>query len=219
MKNKHLVIDFDSTFVSSEGLPELAAIALEHREDKDRVLSKINRITDLGMAGEITFRESLSRRLPLLGAKRQHVEKLAGILKEKVTPSFKRNKQFFKKHADSIIIISGGFKEFMFSATRDFNIPDRNVFGNTFIYDNTEKVIGFDESNVLTRSGGKAKLLKTLELPGEVVIMGDGYTDYEMKEAGLAKEFILFTENVCRLNVAEVADRIMPDFDEFLKTV
>ena len=63
----------------------------------------------------------------------------------------------------------------------------------------------------------KVKLLRKLKLGQNTIVVGDGYTDYEMKEAGLAKKFIVYTENACRLNVARIADKIAPSFDVVIK--
>jgi D-3-phosphoglycerate dehydrogenase len=58
--------------------------------------------------------------------------------------------------------------------------------------------------------------MKELNLQGEVFVIGDGYTDYQIREAGLASKFFAFTENVSRTNVTEKADHIAPSFDEVL---
>jgi D-3-phosphoglycerate dehydrogenase / 2-oxoglutarate reductase len=55
-----------------------------------------------------------------------------------------------------------------------------------------------------------------LNLQGEIVVIGDGFTDYELKASGLANRFYAFTENVERPNVVAVADHITPSLDEFL---
>ena len=47
-------------------------------------------------------------------------------------------------------------------------------------------------------------------------MIGDGYTDYEIKHAGLANKFYAFTENIARENVKSKADHITPSLDEFL---
>nr|MCU0392876.1 phosphoglycerate dehydrogenase [Thermoflexibacter sp.] len=60
------------------------------------------------------------------------------------------------------------------------------------------------------------KLLKSLHLQGEIYVIGDGYTDYEIRQAGLANSFFAFTENVEREVVVEKADHIAPSLDEFL---
>jgi len=47
-------------------------------------------------------------------------------------------------------------------------------------------------------------------------VIGDGYTDFEIKNSGLANKFYAFTENVERENVMSQADHIAPSLDEFL---
>ena len=47
-------------------------------------------------------------------------------------------------------------------------------------------------------------------------MIGDGYTDYEIKHSGLANKFYAFTENVERENIVSKADHITPSLDEFL---
>jgi D-3-phosphoglycerate dehydrogenase len=47
-------------------------------------------------------------------------------------------------------------------------------------------------------------------------VIGDGYTDFEIKDAGLANKFYVFTENVGRENIIEKADHVAPSLDEFL---
>ncbi len=59
-------------------------------------------------------------------------------------------------------------------------------------------------------------MLKSLDLQGDIYVLGDGYTDYEMREAGLANRFYAFTENIQRENVMSKADYIIPALEEFL---
>ncbi|MEM6380893.1 MAG: phosphoglycerate dehydrogenase, partial [Bacteroidota bacterium] len=44
----------------------------------------------------------------------------------------------------------------------------------------------------------------------------DGYNDFEIKKEGYASKFYLFTENVQRAKVIEIADHIAPSVDEIL---
>ena len=68
----------------------------------------------------------------------------------------------------------------------------------------------------MSQEGGKVKLLKELNLPGDIYGIGDGYSDFQLKESGMIKKFFAFTENIERKSVAEKADHITPSFDEFL---
>ena len=94
---KYFIIDFDSTFVKSEGLDELAEISLKKNPEKNKILEKIKEITNLGMEGRISFAESLKSRLKLLEGNKLHIDQVVRVLKKKVSVSIKRNKQFFSK--------------------------------------------------------------------------------------------------------------------------
>jgi len=214
--NKYFVIDFDSTFTKVEAFDVLADISLKDHPEREERKKQIVAITNQGMDGSISFRESLERRLNLLAPSRQHLPILISTLKESVSESFKRNKEFFHKYADNIYIISNGFKEFIEPIVTEFGIKSENILANEFRFDNEGHVSGFDIDNPLSANGGKVEQLKKLNLPGDVYVIGDGYTDYEIKHAGLANKFYAFTENVERENVTTKADHITPSLDEFL---
>ncbi len=214
--NKYFVIDFDSTFTKVEALDVLGEIALEGKADKTERLKEIKEITDEGMNGSLTFRESLVKRLEILDAHQKHLPKLVDELKKQVSKSFQRNKEFFKNYKDKIFIISNGFKDFIVPIVNEYHIKTENVYANSFEFDKSGNITGFDQNNALSVNGGKAKQLKDLDLQGDVYVIGDGYTDYEIKAAGMANKFYAFTENVKRDNVLEKADHIAPSLDEFL---
>ncbi|NJL13569.1 MAG: phosphoglycerate dehydrogenase [Microscillaceae bacterium] len=213
---KYIIIDFDSTFTKVEGLDELASIALEnHPEARERV-AKIRDITTLGMEGKISFAESLRQRISLLNAHRRHLPLLITQLREQVSESFKRNRAFLEKFAENIFVISNGFREFILPIVTEYGIRPENIYANTFLFDEDGQIIGYDDTCVLAQNRGKVTLLKNLNLQGDVYVIGDGYTDYEIREAGLANKFFAFTENVARDAVSEKADHITPSLEEFL---
>ncbi len=214
--NKSYVIDFDSTFTQVEALDVLGEISLANEADKELKLAKLEALTNQGMAGELSFRESLIQRLELLNAEERHLPVLVEILKRKISTSFVRNKAFFHEYREHIYIISNGFKEFIIPIVMELGIKEENVFANSFEFDSAGKIVGFDRENVLSSNNGKVATLKNLDLKGDVYMIGDGYTDYEVRAAGLANKFYAFTENVERGNVLEKADHITPSMDEFL---
>ncbi len=214
--NKYFVIDFDSTFTKVEAFDVLADISLKDHPEKEARKKQIVQITNQGMDGSISFRESLERRLNLLAPSKQHLNPLINELKGSVSESFKRNKEFFRDYADNIYIISNGFKEFIEPIVTEFGIKSENILANEFRFDREGRVVGFDDTNPLSANGGKVEQLKRLNLPGDVYVIGDGYTDYEIKHAGLANKFYAFTENVERESVKTKADHITPSLDEFL---
>ena len=212
----YLVFDFDSTFTQVEGLDELAAIALQGQPDQAERVAQIKALTDRGMAGEIGFQESLRQRLALLGAHRRHLAPLVAHLQTKVSASIRRNADFFRRYAERIYVVSSGFREFIEPVVAEFGIGPGHVLANTFTFDEGGSITGCDAANVLSRDGGKIQQLKDLQLDGPVYVLGDGYTDYQMREAGLAHRFYAYVENVARPRVVAQADEVLPTFDEFL---
>src|SRR5690554_2163074 len=168
------------------------------------------------MEGKISFRESLSGRVRLLGANREHLAKLIRILKKKVSGSFLRNKSFFKQRREEVFIVSGGFKEFITPVVTPYYILKDHIYANEFVFDEEGRIIGYDETNPLSEEGGKVKLLRQLQLPGRIYGIGDGYSDFQLKESGLIERFFAYTENIERKSVLEKADHVTPSFDEFL---
>lgn len=214
--NRYFVIDFDSTFTKVEAFDVLADISLKDHPEKEKLVQQIKDITNQGMDGSLSFRESLERRVKILAPNKVHLDQLVKVLREKVSDSFKRNREFFEQFSQQIYIISNGFHAFIDPIVTEFGIKPENILANRFIFDDDGKVIGFDKENPLSANNGKVEQLKRLNLPGDVYVIGDGYTDYEIKHAGLANKFYAFTENVERENVLSKADHIAPSLDEFL---
>jgi D-3-phosphoglycerate dehydrogenase / 2-oxoglutarate reductase len=213
---KYYIIDFDSTFTKVEALDVLGKISLKDAHDKKERLAKVHEITELGMNGAYSFRESLEQRLALLDGHKSHLPLLIKELKKQVSKSFVRNTDFFKNHEDQVLIISNGFKDFIIPIVEEFHISAKNVYANDFEFDDKGNIVGFDRNNVLSSNNGKVELLKSLDLKGDVYVIGDGYNDYEIKAAGLANKFYAFTENVERESILKKADHITPSLDEFL---
>ena len=215
-RNKFFVIDFDSTFTRVEALDVLGEISLDGDPNKEVILQKVKEITDGGMDGGMSLKESIDDRLKLLKAHKQHLPQLVEQLKDKVSQSFIRNKVFFDSNPENVFILSNGFKEFIVPIVMEYGVKEENVHANTFRYDEEGNIIGFDEESLMSSNNGKAEQVKALGLDGEVVVIGDGYTDYEIKKAGMAEKFFAFTENVSRDKVLENADHVAPDLDEIL---
>ncbi|MBG49518.1 MAG: phosphoglycerate dehydrogenase [Pseudozobellia sp.] len=214
--NRKYVFDFDSTLTRVEALDVLAEMTLKDKSDKDEIVNKIQEITNLGIDGDISFTESLERRIKLLNAHKDDLEPLVDELRQKISKSIAANKEFFEKFSDDIYVISCGFKEFIDPIVEEYNIPSNRVYANTFKFDDEGSIIGFDEKNVLSQHNGKIECLRQMNLDGEVQVIGDGYSDYVMKEAGIADKFFAYTENVHREKAASKADHVTPNLDEFL---
>ena len=211
----HFIIDYDSTFIKVESLDELSKIS---NGDNETINNKISEITNLGMEGKISFSDSLRKRIELIECNKEDIVKTVEILEKKVSDSFKNNISFLKNNAENILIVSSGFHELIEPIVIKYGIKKENIFANKFLYDNN-KVIGYDKKNPLSKSQGKVNILKELKLKGEVHVIGDGYTDYEIKKEGLANYFYLFIENIKRESVVKSADYLLKSLDQFIKII
>jgi len=210
------IIDFDSTFTQVEALDELARISLAKHPDREAIFQKIEDLTNLAMEGKLSFSESLAQRVKLLEATEDHLRQLITRLKKKVSASFSRNAEFFKKHNDEVLIVSGGFKEFITPVVSRYHIKKENIYANTFVTTGDGKIIDYDHANPLSEEGGKVKLMQQMNLEGNLYGIGDGYSDFQLRESGLIKKFYAFTENISRESIVKKADHVTPSFDEFL---
>ena len=216
MTPDYIIIDFDSTFITEESLDELAKYKLRDQPDSQTMLNKIKSLTNAGMNGDIPFKQSLDERMEVLNLNRSDINSVSKILSECVTPSFTKNKSFFIENNNKIMILSGGFKELIVPIVDDFGILSSNVFANDFIYNSSEQITGINQDNIMSKNGGKVKQSKLLSIHGTVHVIGDGYTDYEIKLDGPATHFFAFTENVERKNICELADLTLSNFDDYI---
>lgn len=211
-----LVFDFDSTLVRIETLEALAEIALAGAQDAETLGAAIVALTDQAMTGDLPFGEALQRRLALLPLTREHVAALAGCILDEGTPSVRRNLRFFRENAGRIVIVSGGFREIIAPLAAHLHIPPERVLCNDLTYDAEGRVTGVDQANPLAHAGGKSVALRALNLSAPIVMIGDGWTDAEVRLSGVADRFHAFTEVVRRDRVVSAADVESPSIDEVL---
>ena len=216
MTSPVFIFDFDSTLVRIETLEALADIALSDAPDAAAKKAEIAALTDQAMTGQMDFGTALRRRLDLLALNRSHVETLTDRILDEASASIRRNLDFFERHAERVYILSGGFREVIAPLAARLGIAADHVLANDLIYDDEGRVTGVDDANPLSRDNGKPEVIKALNLTGPVVMVGDGWTDAEVKLAGAADRFYAFTEVVSRQKVIEVADATAASLDEVL---
>lgn len=205
------IIDFDSTFIKVESLEKLIARATANHSKGEAILAEISELTNAGMGGHLAFSVSLRERFAIL--RRHHVaitqevlQDCVEYLKDQLSESVIAEKDFFIENRDNIYIISGGFTEMIAPVVKQVGIDVTHILANRFLYDDEGVIVDYDADNNLAKDGGKVAAVKELKLHGNIVVVGDGYTDYEIKEAGYATLFFAFTENMPRQRVIDNAD-------------
>jgi len=216
MSAPFLILDFDSTFVTVEALELLGEIALAADPEREAKLAEVTALTEQAMNGDIGFSRALARRIELLQPRREHIEALVERLRDKVTPSIRRNRDFIQRAGERLYIVTGGFHEYVDPVAAEFGVPAERVLANRLVFGADGAATGVDASLPLSRDGGKVEAVKALELEGEVVVVGDGWTDYEIRAAGAADRFYAFVETAARAKVTAAADAVATSFDEVL---
>ena len=202
-KFSNVIFDFDSTLIQFESLEYVMKSLLG---DNSHQLQRIESITNAGMNGEISFRESLDQRLqvakPTKKSLQLFVEQYCPMaLTEGISELVAR----LHSQNTKVFIISGGFRALILPFAKALNIVPEQVYAVELNWDRNGQFKslnndnGFCDSKVL--GGQKIKC----ELQGNTVIVGDGFTDYALYQAGIADEFIAYTEHVVRQKVIEIA--------------
>ena len=215
----HLIIDFDSTFITKESLDELAHLVLLNHKNGVERLKSIKALTLSGMEGKIPFDLSLEKRIALINTNKKDIKQISSELSKEVSPSIKKNKLFIKKNSSNILIFSGGFKEIIIPIVSEYGINEKQIFANQFIYDSNDNVIGIDKNNNMSKKSGKVLMIKALKLSGKIDVIGDGFTDYEIKKSGLASNFYAFIENINREKINQLSDKALNSFDDYINIV
>ena len=205
----YLLFDFDSTFNQKEMLEWLAWFALADTDRQSTIFKQIETITNSGMNIDLSFRESLEKRLALFSASRENLDQLVDFLQKHMTDSIITHRDFIIRNSKQIYIVSGGFREAIIPVVKNFGIDESHVFANSFEFDGDDRIVGVDWTNPMSRDGGKVDVVRQLNLNGTIHMIGDGKTDFQVWEEGIAQHFFLFNENVARPKVVDVVSTAM----------
>lgn len=218
LQEKALFIDFDSTFVKVETIDELAKFCLKDDSEADDKVKMISDITNQAMSGELDFPSALEKRLSILNLTRDDVIEVSNQISTLISNSIESHHKLIQDISDSIWILSGGFTEVIYPVVSKFGIKHDHVIANSFVYEDN-MVIGCDKENDLFKDNGKARAIKKLNLNKEIIMVGDGYTDYETYKDGAVDMFICYTENIHREDVVKKSNYIANNFNEVINII
>ena len=211
--NFSLILDFDSTIINTESIDCLSKIVLNKTDNDIQILKKINKITNEGMNGEISFENSLNKRLSLLKINKNHIKELSLEVSKNFDDTFIDNLVFFESIIDNVYIVSSGFKEVIQFAFKSISNKNWNIFANDLDYRNNH-LVTINKNNPLSKDLGKVQLIKSMNLSGNVIVVGDGYTDYEIRKHNQANIFLCYIRNINRKKVSKYADVLCYDFNQ-----
>ena len=191
-----ICFDCDSTLSRIEGIDELA-----RRVGMGEEMSKL---TDLAMNGVVPLEAVYERRLSLIRPDQDSINWLADLYIAEIVEGVKEVFAALLAQDKAVHIISGGLRQAILPLAECLGLPESHVHAVDIYFNEDGSYRNYDLNSPLARTGGKAVVVGTLKGQGSLVMVGDGKTDLEAKQAGA---YVLgFGGVVDRAIVRELAD-------------
>lgn len=172
-----ICFDCDSTLSKIEGIDELA-----RRVGLGEAMSKL---TDAAMNGEVLLEAVYEQRLSLIRPDQISIDWLANLYIEQIVDGVKDVFEALTAPDKELHIISGGLRQAILPLARYLGLPQTQVHAVDIFFNEDGSYRDFDQNSPLARSGGKAEICRRLlKAQGSLVMIGDGKTDMEAKQAG-----------------------------------
>jgi phosphoserine phosphatase len=191
-----ICFDCDSTLSRIEGIDELARRAGMGEE--------MSRLTDLAMNGIVPLEAVYERRLALIRPDQDSINWLADLYIAEIVEGVKEVFAALLAQDKTVHIISGGLRQAILPLAECLGLPENHVHAVDIYFNEDGSYRHYDLNSPLARTGGKAVVVSTLKGQCSLVMVGDGKTDLEAKQAGA---YVLgFGGVVDRAIVRELAD-------------
>ena len=215
MSNGTVIFDFDSTVIQIESLEE---ILLEKLKDRPADMETIKQLTDQGMNGDISFQESIQKRLRIAAPDLEDLDHFYHQHSTNIlTTGLKALIHWLQDQNIDVYIISGGLYESILPYAKELNINKNHVHAVRLEWNSENKFAGINLNDPFSHSKahGAQHIAQTWQRPS--IIIGDGYTDYQLYENGYVDHFIAYTEHQKRDKVINLAEYIAEDCIELKK--
>lgn len=191
-----ICFDCDSTLCKIEGIDELAKRA--------GLGDAMTALTDAAMNGFVPLEDIYEQRLTLIKPDRAAINWLAEYYIAELITGASEVITTLLAQGKQVHIISGGLRAAIVPVARALGLPSSHVHGVDIYFNSDGSYHDFDRNSPLARTGGKAVVAGSLRQDGSLVMIGDGKTDMEAKQAGAYT--IGFGGVVERAIVRELAD-------------
>ncbi len=194
--------DCDSTLSRVEGIDELAR--------RSGLFEEVAALTDAAMNGELALEAVYGRRLDLIKPDKAAIDWLAQLYIDEMVEGVVETVSTLLASGKHIHIISGGLRQAILPLAARLGIAEAQVHAVDVLFDDAGQYVDFARQSPLAVSGGKARICRRLRMHHSLLVMiGDGKTDLEAKEAGAY--MIGFGGVVARPLVQEQADVFVAD--------
>ncbi len=172
-----ICFDCDSTLSRVEGIDELAR--------RNGLFEQVAALTDAAMNGEIPLEEVYAHRLELIKPDKASMDWLADLYIAEMVEGVVETVKTLLENGKQIHIISGGLRQAILPLAALLGIAEENVHAVDVFFDEQGDYRDFLRQSPLAMSGGKARVCRRLRMRySSLVMVGDGKTDLEAKQAG-----------------------------------
>jgi D-3-phosphoglycerate dehydrogenase len=211
------IFDFDSTLVAAEALDELAELALADDPHRESSLARIRDLTAMGMDGRMTIERSLAERLAMLSLRAELLPRLVDRLASRFAPSVWQGRAQLTAMRDRVWVVSGGFHEWVEPVIERLGLRRSHVIANR-LRPTAGGLLELDPAaSPCAVDSGKATAIEAAGLGRPRIMVGDGMTDWRVRELGACERFVCFTEVVHREPVAARADVVAASLEAVLR--
>jgi phosphoserine phosphatase len=196
-----ICFDCDSTLSKIEGIDELAR--------RVGLGDEMSKLTDAAMNGLVQLEAVYEQRLSLIKPDQASIDWLADLYIAEIVDGVKDVFEILLAHGKEVHIISGGLRQAILPLAAYLNLPETHVHAVDIYFNADGSYQTYQLDSPLARTGGKADIVSTLKDQQSLVVVGDGKTDMEAKQAGA---FVIgFGGVVDRAIVRELADIYITD--------
>ncbi len=195
-----ILFDVDSTLLDRESFEELIRLATPD----PAVLEQVALLSRLAMEGTISFQESLSKRIALSAFTRQHVAQICHQLADWISPGMKELIAKLQAQSIRVWLVSGGLQEIITHCALLLKIPKEQAQGAKVGWSEDDMPI-FDWQDALSQSKVLGAQALAAQFTSPTIMIGDGWTDFEVFSKGVANYFVAYTQWVKRPQVIAAA--------------
>jgi len=169
--------DCDSTLSKIEGIDELARrVGLEEQ---------MSRLTDAAMNGELPLEAVYGQRLETIKPDQDSIDWLAELYIAEIVDGVRDVFAYLLAQGKEVHIVSGGLRQAIAPLASYLGLQNGHVHAVDIYFNADGSYRDYDQSSPLARTGGKAEICRQLiQTQGSLVMIGDGKTDMEAKQAG-----------------------------------
>jgi phosphoserine phosphatase len=191
-----ICFDCDSTLSKIEGIDELAG--------RVGLGDEMSKLTDAAMNGEVPLEAVYERRLSLIRPDQCSIDWLADLYIAEKVEGVKEVFAALLAQDKVVHIISGGLRQAILPLAKYLGLPEDHVHAVDIYFNKDGSYMDYDITSPLAKTGGKAIVVSALKGQASIVMVGDGKTDLEAKQAGAY--VVGFGGVVDRVIVRELAD-------------